>query len=152
MHIMTKFVRQSGLLLILLLLTLTLAACGGEAGADVAPYGGATVLQVDQATQDSFKNTVKGIKEAKLQTFAIKDDPSAVRAYYDSQYKDKGWTDKHEEIKEAATQVQNQNGWALAFEKGGKVVSLVLTPAAAAAARFPEAQGQNVLVVVSATK
>ncbi len=148
---MSKIFQVSFLMPLLLLASLLLTACGDNPQA-IAPYASARPITVDQATQDSFKQGLKGIKEANLATYAIKDDPAAVKSYYDSQYKDNGWTDRSKEIAEAATQQQAQNGWALAYEKGNKVVSLVLTPGAAAAARFPEAQGDNVLVVISASK
>jgi hypothetical protein len=148
---MSRIFRAGVLLPLLLLASLLLTACGDTPQA-IAPYAGARTITVDQATQDSFKQGLKGIKEAKMATYAIKDDPAAVKSYYDSQYKDNGWTDRSKEIAEAATQQQAQNGWALAYEKGNEVVSLVLTPGAAAAVRFPEAQGDNVLVVISASK
>jgi hypothetical protein len=148
---MSKIVRVTFLGPLLLVVSLLLAACG-DAPPDITPYTGARAITVDQTTQNSFKEGLKGIKDATLTTYAIKDDPTAVRSYYDSQYKDNGWTDRSAEIKDAATQQQAQNGWALAYEKGSKVVSLVMTPGAAAAARFPDAGGDNVLVVISATK
>lgn len=148
---MPKIFRSSLLAPMLLVVALLLAACG-DTGQDVAPYNGARQLTVDSATQNSFKEGLKGIKEANLTTYAIKDDPAAVKSYYDSQYKDKGWTDRSTEIDTAAKAQAAQNGWALAYEKNGKVVSLVLTPGASALSRFPGAQGDNVLVVVSATR
>ena len=148
---MSKTFRPTILVSLLLLASLLLTACG-DTGPEIPPYAGARAIQVDAATQNSFKEGLKGIKEANLATYAVKDDPAAVKAYYDSQYKDKGWADRSAEIEVAAKQQQTQNGWALAYEKGGKVVSLVLTPGAAAATRFPAAQGDNVLVVISATK
>jgi hypothetical protein len=148
---MPKIVRASFVGPLLLVVSLMLAACG-DTPQEIAPYTGARAFTVDQATQDSFKNGLKGIKDATLTTYAIKDDPAAIKSYYDSQYKDKGWADRSNDVKEAATQQQTLNGWVLAYEKGSKVVSLVLTPGASAAGRFPEAQGDNVLVVISATK
>jgi hypothetical protein len=148
---MSKPFRSSFLVVLLLLASLLLTACG-DAAQEIAPYSGARTINVDAATQNSFKEGLKGIKEAKLTTYAVKDDPATVKSYYDAQYKEKGWSDRSQEIAEASTQQQAQNGWALAYEKSGKFVSLVMTPGAAAATRFPEAQGDNVLVIVSATK
>lgn len=148
---MSKIFRSGFLVPLLLVASLLLSACG-DTVQDITLYAGARTISVDPATQNSFKEGLKGIKEANLATYAVKDDPAAVKSYYDSQYKDKGWTDRSAEIEVAAKQQVTQNGWALAYEKGGKVVSLVLTPGAAAAARFPSAQGDNVLVVISATK
>lgn len=148
---MSKIFRPGFLVPLLLVASLLLTACG-DAAQEIAPYTGARTITVDQATQNSFKEGLKGIKDANLTTYAVKDDPAAVKSYYDSQYKDKGWVDRSAAIDVAAKQQQTQNGWALAYEKNGKVVSLVLTPGAAAATRFPAAQGDNVLVVISATK
>ena len=148
---MSKIFRSSYLVPVMLLVSLLLAACG-DTGQDIAPYAGARQLTVDTATQNSFKEGLKGIKDASLTTYAIKDDPAAVKSYYDSQYKDKGWTDRSAEIDTAAKQQAAQNGWALAYEKSGKVVSLVLTPGVSALSRFPSAQGDNVLVVITASR
>jgi hypothetical protein len=110
---MSRIFRAGFLLPLLLLASLLLTACGDNPQA-IAPYASARTITVGQATQDSFKQGLKGIKEAKMATYAIKDDPAAVKSYYDSQYKDNGWTDRSKEITEAAAQQQAQNGWALA--------------------------------------
>ncbi len=147
-----KFLRGSLLAALLCFSALTLTACGSDGSTDIAPYAGATAFTADKTTQDTFKNALKGVKEAKLETFAVKDDPAAVKAFYESQFKDTGWTDRHEMIEDASKQQTTSNGWALAYEKGPKLVSLTLTPANLAAGRFPEAKNQNVLVIISATK
>src|SRR5690349_19056373 len=118
---MSKIFRSSFIVPMLLLASLLLTACG-DTGPEVTPYNGARQLTVDTATQNSFKDGLKGIKDANLTAYAIKDDPAAVKSYYDSQYKDKGWTDRSTEIDVAAKQQAAQNGWALAYEKSGKVV------------------------------
>ncbi len=151
---MSKIMRISSLLVLVALLSLTLAACGNEDTTAVAPYGGAKAFELDANTQNSFKEALKGIKDAKIESFTTKDDPTAVKAFYDSQYKDKGWTNRAEETTVAeAIKAQTANaGWALAYEKGSKVVSISLTPSTVAASRFANTNGENVLVVISASK
>ncbi|HEX2912533.1 MAG TPA: hypothetical protein VH186_17115 [Chloroflexia bacterium] len=149
---MSRFFRFFSLIVLLSLLSLALAACGSEASSDVPPYTGAQPITLDQQTQDSFNASVKGIKDAKLQAYSISGDSAQIQAYYESQYKDKGWTSRDSQIEEEARQQQLQNGWAMAYEKGNKVVSLIFTPASSASIHFPQAQGNNVLLVVSASK
>ncbi len=149
---MSKNARLISLTLLLLLCSLGLAACGNETPSEIAPYTGARTLPLDQASTDSVKTALKGIKEVKLETFAIKDDPALVKAYYEVQYKDKGWADQKDKVAEVARQQQTPGGWTLIYEKGGKLTSLVLTPGNAASAKFPTAQGENVLVILSGAK
>lgn len=137
--------------LILVASSLLLVACGSSAP-DVAPYAGAVKFEPPADTMKTFKDNLKGVKEAALETYAVKDDINAVRSYYESQFKDKGWHDNKEEIKDAAKQIEQAGGWALAFEKSGKIYTLTMTPATAAAARFPQAENSNVLVVVSGAR
>ncbi len=148
---MSKFIRQLGLVLLLLGCSLGLAACGSEGESEIAPYSAARPLTIDKSAEDSVKTALKGVKGVKVETFAFKDDPIAVKTYYETKFKELGWLDQKEKIAEVAKQ-QNPSGWALTYEKGGKVMSLVMTPGTMAAPKFPEAQGDNVLVILSATK
>jgi hypothetical protein len=145
---MLKMVRRNVLIIMLLVLAQMLVACGSETSNDITPYSGARELTVDQASLDSVKSALKGIKEIKVETYAFKDDPATVKTYYEAQYKEKGWADRQDKIAEVARQ-QTSGGWALTYEKNNKVVSLVVTPGSAASARFPNAQGDNVLAIIS---
>jgi hypothetical protein len=145
-----KSVRFGFFGVLLLALSLLLAACGGGDLTDIAGYPGATTLEPDAATLTTFKDAMKPVREAKLEMFAIKDDPAAIRAHYEAQYADKGW--KKEPVTDAAKQQEASGSWAIAYEKGGKLSTLTLVPAAQAAARFPNAGGNNVLLKISGSR
>jgi hypothetical protein len=135
---------------LLMLCSLVLTACGGGDTSDIALYPGATALEPDATTLTTFKDAMKPVKEAKLEMFAIKDDPAAIRAHYEAQYADKGW--KKEPVTDAAKQQEAVGSWALAYEKSGKLSTLTLVPAAQASARFPNAGGSNVLLKISGAR
>ena len=150
---MFKFVRIIGLSLSLVLLSTTLAACGGTPADAVAPFSAATQVQVDQTTQESFKSTVKGVKDANLTAYDVKGKADDIKTYYDTAYTKAGWTSRADAIKDAATQQTSQSGWSLAYEKGTDIVSLTLSPGTVANATFPSVDtADNLLLVITATK
>ena len=148
---MLKIMRRSGLIGLLLVFSLALVACG-DTPVEVPVYTGATPLTADQAALDAAKNDLKSLKDVKIETYAFKDDPAQVKAYYQAQYKDKGWADQQDKVADLAKQQQTPGGWVLVYEKNGRVVSLVATPASTAGAKFPNAQGENVLSIISGSK
>ena len=137
----------------LLLFSIGLSACGDGGIADVTPFTGATLLQNNKNTQDSFEKSLKGVKQGKLVTYAIKDDPATIKTHYENQFREKNWTDHHEAIAESSKALESQKGWALAYTRGNETVSLVLTPNnSTTASLYPEATGQNILTIISAAK
>ncbi len=150
---MSKFIRLTGSLLGLLCFSLSLAACGTDVTGDIKPFDGAKPYSVDQKTQDSFKAVISGIKDAKLTAYTITGAAADIKTYYDNAFRQAGWVTREAEIADIAKQQSNQQGWALAYEKGTSVVSLTLTPGTAAQVNFPNINtADNLLLMISATK
>ena len=146
-------IARIGLILGLLLTTLTLTACGSQPTADITPYQTAKPFQPDQKTLDSFKESVKGIKAATLTTYSVTGTPADIKTYYDNEFQKAGWKSHETEIADVTRQQVSQNGWSIAYEKGPNIATLTLTPGSLAATNFPSvASTDNLLVMISASK
>ncbi len=130
------FKRFLPLVMLSLLLSVVLAACGNDAPPTIPTYSGATTVTIPDAVRTQFTGSVKDVKDVKLEGYKTSDGLPAVKTYFSDKFKNDGWTDKTGEFtKDGGLKDAEALGlFVLGFEKGSSAAVVMGLPNALAAA------------------
>jgi hypothetical protein len=80
-------------IVIAVLLSLALVACGDEA-ASVPAYTGATSITVPDSVKSQFTASMKDIKNTSVEAYKTTDDIPKVKSGFEGNFKSAGWSDQ----------------------------------------------------------
>ena len=114
------------LVMLSLMLSLMLVACGGEAV--VPTYSGGTAVTLSDQTKNQFTSSLQGTKNAKLEAYKTSDDPAKVKSFFTDGFSKNGWNDKSGDIKDAAQSLEQLKGFMIGYEKDNKAAVVLGLP------------------------
>lgn len=122
--------RRFGILIVVaMMLTFVLAACGDEK-AEVPTYSGASSITVPDSLKAQFSTT--GVKNGSVTAYKSADDGAKVKSGLTDGFKKNGWDDKTSSLTasmgDSLKQMEAIGAFAIGFEKGSKAAAVIGLP------------------------
>ncbi len=154
------FRRFAPVLVIVMVLSLALVACGDEKAAtnpDAIPsYTGATTVTVPAVLKTQIDTGIKDqVKSAKYDFFKTADTGTKVKTFFSDNLAKNGWKDMTGALKmDDLKQMEAMGVFALGYEKGTKAVAIVGFPGTLSALMGLDGVGENdtLYMVISGEK
>jgi hypothetical protein len=130
--------RRAGLLMVLVLvMSVFLAACGDET-ATIPTYSGASAVTLPDTIKSQFTASAGSVKNPKVEAFKSSDEAAKIKSGLVDGFKKNGWTDKTDEAMKSAgdsfKQLEGMGAFVIGFEKGSSAAVVMGLPGSLAGA------------------
>ena len=134
----------------LLLLTLTLVACGDENKTYAIPtYSGGTSITAPAAFKSQEASLSGNVKNGKIEYFKTADAPSKVKTAFTDSFKKDGWKDETSTMgADTVSQMEAMQGFMMLYTNGTQAVAVVGFPNSVAALLEPSLGATDSLYIV----
>lgn len=121
--------RLTGLIIIPILLTIFLAACGDET-TSVPTYTGATTVTLSDSLKSKMTSNLTQVKNPAIEGYKTTDDVSKIKSTFDNSFKSAGWEDKSSEFLSGDNikQLTRAGITASSYQKGDKTAIVMAFP------------------------
>ncbi|MEI7554642.1 hypothetical protein [Candidatus Chlorohelix sp.] len=138
------------MIIVVLMMTIALVACGDEA-AVVPTYSGASTVTLPDSLKTQMETSMgANVKNAKIEAFKTSDDAAKVKTSLADGFKKNGWDDKSKDLGDTTTQMDSIGAFAMLYQKGTSAAGVIGFPGAIAGAMgFAGATDKDTVYIIA---